>query len=90
LPGCALCSIVAWDHVSWPGNEFSDSSRATDDGVKAAATNSMAVLTGVEGKYDPALVKYTPPRPYSNWAAVVEDRMRMENLVGPSCRIEGS
>src|SRR5262249_44771579 len=45
---------VAWDHVSWPGNDFLGGSRATDDGVKAAASNSMSALAGVEGKYGPA------------------------------------
>ena len=51
--GCILFSIVAWDHVSWPGNDYFGGSRSTDDGVKAAATDSMAVLTGIEGHYDP-------------------------------------
>ena len=40
---CELFSFVAWDHVSWPGNDFYIGFRATDDGVKAAATSSMAV-----------------------------------------------
>ncbi|HEX6813196.1 MAG TPA: hypothetical protein VF384_16350 [Planctomycetota bacterium] len=74
--GCSLYSIVAWDHVSWPGNDFFIGSRATDDGVKAAATNSMSVLTGVEGRYEPARGMFEPPQPYSTWAAVVGDRMR--------------
>jgi hypothetical protein len=77
---CTLYSIVAWDHVSWPGNDFFSGSRATDDGVKAAATSSMSVLTGVEGEYDPARGKYQPPQPYSSWGAVVEDGMRRRNL----------
>jgi hypothetical protein len=80
LSGCALYSIVAWDHVSWPGNDFFDGSRATDDGVKAAATSSMSVLTGVGGEYDPAHGKFQPPQPYSNWGEVVDDRMRRGNL----------
>ena len=77
---CALYSIVAWDHVSWPGNDFFIGSRATDDGVKAAATNSMTVLTGIEGHYDPARGQYQPPQPYSSWAMVVDDGMRRRNL----------
>ena len=36
-----LYSIVAWDPVSWPGNDFYRDMRSTDDGVKVAATNSM-------------------------------------------------
>lgn len=78
--GCFLYSIVAWDHVSWPGNDFYTGSRATDDGVKAAATSSMAVLTGIEGAYDPAGGKYQPPRPHASWASVVEDGIRRRNL----------
>ena len=77
---CSLYSIVAWDHVSWPGNDFFAGDRATDDGVKAAATDSMFALTGVEGAYDPALGKYQPPARYRNWASVVEDGMRTRNL----------
>ncbi|MBM3848363.1 MAG: hypothetical protein FJ405_19020, partial [Verrucomicrobia bacterium] len=51
-----------------------------DDGVKAAATSSMAVLTGVEGEYDPARGKYQPPQPYSTWGAVVVDGMCRRHL----------
>jgi hypothetical protein len=77
---CALYSIVAWDHVSWPGNDFFAGSRSTDDGVKAAATNSMSMLTGVEGNYDPAHGKYQPPQSYPDWEAVVEDSRRTRHL----------
>jgi hypothetical protein len=66
-----LFSIVAWDHVSWPGNDFFGGSRCTDDGVKAAATDSMAILTGVEGRYDLQSCAYLPPQPYRTWEAVV-------------------
>lgn len=68
---CLLFSIVAWDHVSWPGNDYFVGSRCTDDGVKAAATDSMAVLTGVEGHYDPHRGAYLPPAPYRTWDGVV-------------------
>lgn len=68
---CTLFSLVAWDHVSWPGNDFFIGSRATDDGVKAAATNSMTVLTGVKGTYDAKCGKYQPPEPFPTWADVV-------------------
>ncbi len=77
---CALFSLVAWDHVSWPGNDFFNGSRATDDGVKAAATSSMFALTGVAGTYAPASGKYQPPRPYRHWGAVVDDEMRTRGL----------
>lgn len=68
---CGLFSIVAWDHVSWPGNDFFGGSRCTDDGVKAAATDSMAVLTGFVGHYDISRTAYLPPAPYRTWAEVV-------------------
>lgn len=70
---CLLFSIVAWDPVSWPGNDFYAGSRATDDGVKAAATSSMAAMTGIEGHYDQTTGTYDPPSPYPNWEAVVLD-----------------
>ena len=47
-----LYIVVAWDHVSWPGNDFYIGARATDDGVKAAATDVMFKMTGIEGSYD--------------------------------------
>jgi hypothetical protein len=80
LSGCTLYSIVAWDHVSWPGNDYFIGSRATDDGVKAAATSSMSELTGVGGEYDPECGMYQPPQPYTNWGEVVDDRMRRGKL----------
>jgi hypothetical protein len=70
--GCSLSSIVAWDHVSWPGNDFYGDARSTDDGVKAAATSSMQVLTGVTGTYDGIAGKYKPPKECRSWAEVVE------------------
>jgi hypothetical protein len=69
---CLLFSIVAWDHVSWPGNDFFAGCRCTDDGVKAAATNSMAVLTGIEGHYDSDRGAYLPPPPCHTWEDVVK------------------
>jgi hypothetical protein len=76
---CLLFSVVAWDHVSWPGNDFYLGSRATDDGVKAAATSSMATMTGIEGHYNPTSGTYDPPSPYRNWETVVqENRLQLE------------
>ncbi len=69
---CRLFSVVAWDPVSWPGNDFYGGARCTDDGVKAAATDVMHALTGVEGRYDPALSCYRPPDTYRTWGAVVQ------------------
>jgi hypothetical protein len=71
---CQLFSIVAWDHVSWPGNDFYGGSRCTDDGVKAAATNTMQMITGIPGDYDPFIHQYMPPAPYRTWSEVVNYR----------------
>lgn len=48
---CVFFSFVAWDHFSWPGNDYYDGVRSTDDGVKAAATNVMQLTTGKPGEY---------------------------------------
>jgi hypothetical protein len=77
---CELFSIVAWDHVSWPGNDFYAGARATDDGVKAAATDSMAALTGVAGTYSEPHGKYRPPSPHGTWEQVVNDGRATRNL----------
>lgn len=69
---CILMSVVAWDHVSWPGNDFYIGSRATDDGVKAAATSSMHSMTGIEGKYDRENFCYNPPADFRTWSEAVE------------------
>jgi hypothetical protein len=66
-----LFSFVAWDHISWPGNDFYGDARSTDDGVKAAATNAISVMTGLEGAYDSSTNKYRPPSEYNTWNEVV-------------------
>lgn len=86
---CELFSCVAWDHVSWPGNDFYVGSRATDDGVKAAATNSMAVMTGINGTYNSQRHCYCPPEEYHNWREVIlKNKVQLEGkqnlLVFPS------
>jgi hypothetical protein len=70
---CTLTSFVAWDHVSWPGNDFYIGSRATDDGVKAAATSTMAVMTSCSGQYSVDSNLYQPPDGYQTWGEVVTD-----------------
>jgi hypothetical protein len=72
--GLLFHSIVAWDHVSWPGNDFWAGARATDDGVKAAATDVMRHLAGVEGIYDPRAHTYLPPKPWRTWGDVACER----------------
>ena len=82
---CDLFSFVAWDHVSWPGNDFYTGSRATDDGVKAAATDSMTVMTGVEGRYDVRTNQYNPPGEYRNWNGVVSKKQLQINVMDNLC-----
>ena len=69
---CELVSVVAWDHVSWPGNDFYIGSRATDDGVKGAATDITAVMTGIPGNYNPQTFKYEPPFNYRTWHELID------------------
>ena len=73
---------MAWDHVSWPGNEYYSGARATDDGVKAAATSSMASMTGIEGHHNPASASYDPQLPFRNWKAVVLGKSLQLELAG--------
>jgi len=77
---CDLYSFVAWDHVSWPGNDFYAGARQTDDGVKAAATDSMAIMTGMGGKYDPAHFQYQPPKGYNTWEDVIQRKELQINV----------
>ena len=51
LGDCHIAKFVAWDHFSWPGNDFFANSRHTDDGVSAAATNVMEKLLPNNGQY---------------------------------------
>lgn len=69
---CRLYSLVAWDHVSWPGNDFNAGARATDDGVKAAATSALFTITGIEGCYDATAHAYRPPSPAKTWGELLE------------------
>lgn len=70
-----LVSLVAWDHCSWPGNDFYDGIRATDDGVKAAATNSMELITSIKGSYNASNNCYETPEQYRNWNDLVAKRL---------------
>jgi hypothetical protein len=72
---CKLYSIVAWDHISWPGNDFYNGfSRVTDDGVKAAATNVISVITGLEGYYHIDHKMYLPGKPEDNYPGHEKDK----------------
>ena len=79
---CRLFSFVAWDHVSWPGNDYYGGRRTTDDGVKAAATDVMRNMTGVAGTYDPLSNRYLPPTEYRDWGEVVSRNGLRLNLAG--------
>lgn len=68
-----LTSFVAWDHFSWPGNDFWAGSRATDDGVKAASTDTMYKVTGIKGSYLSAMGAYLP-RGYQTWQELAADK----------------
>jgi hypothetical protein len=68
---CKFFSIVAWDHVSWPGNDFYNGKRSTDDGVKAAATSLCESMTGITGQYDTTTHKFNPPTPFKDWQGVI-------------------
>ncbi|WP_322776672.1 hypothetical protein, partial [Candidatus Megaera venefica] len=79
---CKLYKVVAWDHVSLPGNDYFEGSRYTDDGVAAAATSSMEGITGVKGRYDKETGKYLPPEGYNNWSDVASKQgvhLKVEN-----------
>ena len=72
---CELYSMVAWDHISWPGNDFwEENNRVTDDGVKAASTDSNRQITGVKGTYNRLTGSYAPPTAYSDWSDVVKSK----------------
>ncbi|MBK5938107.1 hypothetical protein CCR96_02205, partial [Halochromatium roseum] len=71
----------AWDQVSWPGNDYWGGARMTDDGVKAAASDLMRAITGIEGAYDARAVGYQPPEPYPTWEALVQDRGTQLQLI---------
>jgi hypothetical protein len=74
LDHCRLYSLVAWDPVSWPGNDYWAGARMTDDGVKAAATDLMRAITGESGRYDRDACCYRPPPPYPTWEALAQDK----------------
>lgn len=74
---CDLYSVVAWDHASWPGNDFWAMARATDDGVKAAATDAMFALTGFRGRYDADAAAYLPPDGVESW-----ERLALDHRLG--------
>lgn len=46
--------------------------RLTDDGVKAAATDTMYKMTGVKGTYCRQSNLYIPPSSYHNWEDVIQ------------------
>lgn len=78
---CEHFCIVAWDHFSFPGNDFfAQNNRKTDDGVKAAATNSMLQLLpnnhGITGTYDPQDNKFKPTGIHENmdWNTVFAEK----------------
>jgi hypothetical protein len=73
-PNDKFFSIVAWDHFSYPGNDFWTMGRHSDDGVKAAATSVMSNITNRLGYYDEKDNKYKPVvSPLHTWEEVAMD-----------------
>lgn len=83
-----LSSIVAWDPVSWPGNDFYIGNRATDDGVKAAATDVIERITGIQGMYVKAHHRFDPKEhPDETWEALIK-RQAIELVTEGHCVLE--
>ncbi len=87
--GCRLYSIVEWDHVSWPGNDFWGGVRDTDGGVKAAATDALFALTGFRGRYDAVRGAYLPPEGVDAWEDLVREH-RLTLRAADNVMIAGS
>ena len=77
---CKLNSIVAWDHGSWPGNDFYLHSRFTDDGVKAASSNIMTIITGVDGKYCRSTNRYLPENKQTWYDIAKQSKLVFDNI----------
>jgi len=71
--GCDYFKIVAWDHLSYPGNDWLGGSGATDDGSNCAATDSCYQLTGGKGRYGKSSGQfgYFPPEGYNTWKTLI-------------------
>ena len=67
---CILFSIVAWDHVL-AGQRLLRRQPLHRRRRQSRRHDSMAVLTGIEGRYDPHHGAYLPPAPYRTWEEVV-------------------
>lgn len=78
---CKLFKIVAWDHVSLPGNDFWTGGRQTDDGIAAAATDSMNAFASVEGHYHKQINKFVMPNGSANWIDKAQPLTVTENLM---------
>ncbi|XP_054263028.1 uncharacterized protein LOC128986605 [Macrosteles quadrilineatus] len=81
---CILYKVVAWDHVSFPGNNYFLGSRRTDDGVAGAATNTMEVLTGIKGCYSPGY--YLNDKGNRKWITVASNN-NTELIVDGNVRV---
>ena len=55
---CQHFTVLAWDALSWPGNDYWGDSRHTDDGAKGAATDVMSRLSGLKGEYSETDKRY--------------------------------
>jgi hypothetical protein len=68
---CRLVKIVAWDHFSYPGNDMWADSRATDDGVTFASTDTFLAMKNL-GQFGPAVQSSDMKLSYNNLTGKVE------------------
>lgn len=68
---CEFFSVVAWDPVSFPGNEANKGERWTDDGVKAMATNAIAKILGISGNFYNNLTHTFLPQGMTSWLPII-------------------
>lgn len=83
-----LSRLVAWDHFSFPGNDYwSSNNRATDDGVCGGSTDTCSIITGQPGHYDGARKLYLSDQG-PDWGQVA--RMKSILMKADRCLIVNS
>ena len=66
--GCKLYTVIAGDHVAFPGNDMYLNSCHTHEGGIGARTNLLGVITGIEGEYIEQEAKFLPKEdPTKTW-----------------------
>lgn len=65
---CKVYTVVAGDHVAFPGNDMYINSCRTHEGGVGARTNLLGVITGIEGEYIEQKAKFLPTEdPEKRW-----------------------